>query len=342
MRHFPFRGVRGMSNSIYERYVWFDAEARRNRYPNAPALAGRFEICVRTARRNIEFMTDRLGAPLEYDQRRRGYFYTDTGYSLPPIILSQEELLAALAARHVLAKSSGGALGRDAESFLHKIHSVMNERGLSPAMLDDAFSAEWPGFSPADPAIFRAATGAMLASWTLRIAYASPESGAVTERVIEPHHIQHYQGSWLLIAFCRVKSDWRKFFLSRITGADVQAETFTRKDRCRWNHQAEGAFGLFRGPEAVTVVLRFTPFRARWIREQVWHTDQAMRELEGGGLELSFPAADFRELRMRILQFGADVEVLAPEALCLDVAGEARKTAEMYEGKRKNTGRKRK
>ncbi|MBI5141953.1 MAG: hypothetical protein HZA20_07145 [Nitrospirae bacterium] len=42
-----------MSNSIYERFVWFDAEARKNRYPNAPALAERFEICVRTARRKF-------------------------------------------------------------------------------------------------------------------------------------------------------------------------------------------------------------------------------------------------------------------------------------------------
>jgi len=57
--------------------------------------------------------------------------------------------------------------------------------------------------------------------------------------------------SWVLIAWCRPRKDWRKFYLSR---AD-------------------------------------------------------------GGLDLSFPVADFREAKMMILQFGADVEVLGPEAL---------------------------
>lgn len=48
-----------------ERFVWFDNEARKQRYPNASKLAEQFEIATKTAQRNIEYFRDRLSAPLE-------------------------------------------------------------------------------------------------------------------------------------------------------------------------------------------------------------------------------------------------------------------------------------
>ncbi len=71
-------------------------------------------------------------------------------------------------------------------------------------------------------------------------------------------------------------------------------------------------------------------FRAKWIREQQWHSEQSFQEIPGGGVELCIPVADFREVKMMILQFGADVEVIAPDALRLEVAEEIRKMDRIY------------
>ena len=61
-----------MGNQLYlERFVWFDHEARRERYPNAFKLGDHFEISVKTAQRSIDHFRDRLIAPLEYDKSRR-------------------------------------------------------------------------------------------------------------------------------------------------------------------------------------------------------------------------------------------------------------------------------
>ena len=76
--------------------------------------------------------------------------------------------------------------------------------------------------------------------------------------------------------------------------------------------------------------MRFTPFRARWIREQFWHPEQTIRPLEDGGLELEFPVADFREVKMKILQFGADVEVIKPAGLREIVKEEINRMARVY------------
>lgn len=78
--------------------------------------------------------------------------------------------------------------------------------------------------------------------------------------------------------------------------------------------------------------MRFTPFRARWVKEQVWHPAQQMTLLADGGLELRLPVADFREIIMKILQFGADVSVVAPEELRREIGEEVRRMGQMYFG----------
>jgi hypothetical protein len=45
---------------IYERFVWFDDRVRAKKYPNATKLSEQFEIPLKTAQRDIEFMRDRL------------------------------------------------------------------------------------------------------------------------------------------------------------------------------------------------------------------------------------------------------------------------------------------
>lgn len=54
------------------RIQWFDARVRTGRYPSARSLAERFEISHRQAQRDIEYIRDSLGAPLEYVASRRG------------------------------------------------------------------------------------------------------------------------------------------------------------------------------------------------------------------------------------------------------------------------------
>ena len=149
-------------------------------------------------------------------------------------------------------------------------------------------------------------------------------------KLAEPHHLQHYMASWVLIAWCRLRNDWRKLYLARMTQVSVEPETFDPKPTDQWKHLLQGAFGIFQAKATVPVILRFTPFRARWIKEQIWHSDQTMTHLDDGSLELSFPVADFREIKLKILQFGADVEVVSPEELRREVQKEIENMAKIY------------
>ena len=320
---------------VFERFAWFDRCVRSGRYPNATTLAERFEISRKTAQRNIDFMRDRLGAPLAYNAARRGYRYTDHAFQLTAFQASQEELLAVLTARNLLADVSGGYLSREIGRIGNKLTALCDERVNADDRLATYFSASWHGHSPVNETLFRTTAQALVENRMMTIEYRSPVSDKITRRTIEPHHLQHYMASWVLIARCRRKNQWRKFFLARIRAFDLEPDTFTPRPAKEWRPLIEGAFGIFQGEARLPVTLRFSPFRSRWIREQLWHPHQQIQELLDGSLEITFPVADFREVKMMILQFGADCEVAAPEELRQEVMAEIRRMDEVYEGKTK-------
>jgi predicted DNA-binding transcriptional regulator YafY len=320
---------------IQERFVWFDAQVRRETYPNASTLAEHFEISPKTAQRTIEFLRDRMFAPLDYDPSRKGYLYTEKTFDLPRLRATPEELLSVLLARRLLSGSAGGVISDRIRRMTRKLLlDTTRPFELTPEAIDEAFSAAWHGHAPVRARVFQNVSNALLDRRMLRFSYRSPGTNALTEREVEPHHLQYYMANWVLIAFCHNRQGWRKFFLSRMEGLEVLRNSFSRRPKEDWWPLLEESFGIFQGPESVKVTLRFTPFRARWIREQHWHPEQDMTPLPDGGLDLSFPVADFREVKMKILQFGADVKVLAPEDLIREIREEIGRMQGVYGEKR--------
>ncbi|MDQ3687335.1 MAG: hypothetical protein M3430_17315, partial [Acidobacteriota bacterium] len=74
--------------------------------PTVRALALLLERSDHTVKRDLRFMRDQLGAPLHYDRARGGWRYLEPGWSLPPVRLTEGELLAFFTAEHAL-KATG-------------------------------------------------------------------------------------------------------------------------------------------------------------------------------------------------------------------------------------------
>ncbi|KJS29927.1 MAG: hypothetical protein VR64_18190 [Desulfatitalea sp. BRH_c12] len=313
-----------------ERLIWLHQQIKAQRYPNAVRLAERFEISEKTAQRDINCLRDRFCAPMLFDRRRNGYFYKDTFYELPYLPASQQEVLCLLLARRMLDRSAGGYIGRELDRLTEKVFATECIPGFTPEIVQSAFSAAWSGYTPSQEENFRLVAGALIHRRPIRFDYQSPTAAQITVRVVEPHHLQHYMGSWVLTAFCRNRNDWRKFYLARMSNPQVIEPAFTPRPESDWRPLLESAFGLFQGEDTIEVVLRFTPFRARWVREQVWHPVQQMIEHTDGSLDLILIVADFREITMRILQFGPDCCVIAPEALRDEVKNEIVKMSHLY------------
>jgi len=77
------------------------------KYPNASKLAREMEVSTKSIHRDLEFMRDRLGLPLEYDGSRFGYFYTQEVSSFPTMQVTEGELFALLVAEKALQQYRG-------------------------------------------------------------------------------------------------------------------------------------------------------------------------------------------------------------------------------------------
>jgi predicted DNA-binding transcriptional regulator YafY len=317
-------------HQAFERFFWFDNQIRAEKFPNATKLSEEFGVVKKTAQRAIDYMRDRLYAPLEYDQIQRGYFYSDNSFELPSLQVSQEELLSILLAQNILSNSAGGSISALINRFGKRLFVKMGDLGLDERRMKEAFSATWNEYAPTEGAVFQKVTQALLENRVLELSYTSPTEKLSTLRSVEPHHLQHYMGSWTMIGFCRLRNGWRRFMLSRMTELSLTNETFKPHLKSEWANQVGGGFGIFQGSKLKQVMLRFSPFRAAWIKEQVWHPQQTRTEQPDGSLDLTFPVCEYHEVKMKILQFGGDVEVLEPLELRDEVREEIEKMGEVY------------
>lgn len=316
----------------YERFYWFHGRIKAGRYPNAVRLAEEFELSPRTAQRDIDFMRDRLGAPLEFDRRRRGYCYTDDSFELPGHWFSETNILALALAIRLASAIPDQALKDDLCRLIDRVLGATGNRKESCLeQVDDRISVKNIEYARVDDWCFRQTVQALFDDSPLRITYHSPHTAKTSTRNIRPLHLMHYMGSWHLLAWCAASGGIRDFALSRIKAIapspqriNLPAGLPSLKEYSRRH------FGIMQGTDPVEVMLHFSPQAAPWVGEQVWHPEQKTTREADGSLLLQFSVADFRELVKKILSHGAEVRVVAPPALRELVREEIKKMAQIY------------
>ncbi len=317
----------------YERYAWFHGRVKAGAFPNSTHLAERFEISRKQAQRDVEFMRERLGAPLLYKPDSRGFAYEDGNDELPPVRLYEEELHAFCLALRLSATIPDRELKQSLHRLMEKFLSLRSA-DTPPGFQDveEKVSVKNVEYYRVPEPVFHAVVAALFRERALKITYRTPHKNETTERVVHPLHLLCYMGNWHLIAFCGLRGEVRDFALSRIRAVQPCAEPLALppglppiKEYIRRN------FGVITGEHSTDVVLRFAPGVAPWIAEQAWHEAQEVSVSADGSLRLRFPVSGFAEVAREILKHGASVEVLEPQELREAVREEIRKMASLYQ-----------
>lgn len=318
------------SSIVYERFLWFEQQAKARRYPNARTLATEFEISEKTAQRNIAFMRDRLGCPVEYDQQRRGYYYTDHTFSLSGITLSSADLMALIIARDLLRNVAGRTIGSNISHAVEKIAATLKTHGAESIGAGQTVSLRFIEHSLVCEHIFKTVLEGCLKKRSLELAYDSPARPGSTLRTVDPYHLYNYMGNWHLLARCHLRKEYRNFHLSRINAVRLLKAPFAMQKDFDPDSYFASSFGIFKAWKTQTVTLRFSSEKVRWIAGQIWHPHQKETLRKDGSLDISFPAAAFPELLMEVLKHGAGVEVVKPKELRDMVRAEAEKIHTQY------------
>jgi predicted DNA-binding transcriptional regulator YafY len=315
----------------FERFIWFHGRVKTGDHPNSRHLREAFEISLRTAQRDIEFMKDRLGAPLAYARREKGYFYTDNSFELPGLWFSEDVIVALSLAVRLATSIPDVRLKDHLCAFLSEILGRKQKGDLCLEDISERISVKNIEYSRVAGPHFHAVTDALLSGRTLEITYHSPHTGKTTERRIRPLHLLLYMGSWHVIAYCSTRRGLRDFVISRVRSAEpYDKQLLPPKALPSVKEYIRKNFGIMQGGKRSLVKLRFAPAVSGWITEQVWHPAQKASTSKDGSLVLQFPVADFRELKRRILSHGSDVKVISPKRLARQIKNEINKMNKVY------------
>jgi predicted DNA-binding transcriptional regulator YafY len=313
-----------MSNN--ERIYRIDQLLNDRKAVSFQTLIDRLEVSPATLKRDLAYMRDRLNAPIVYDKELNGYRFESTSdsYSLPGLWFSPEEIYALLTMQHLLANlDSEGLLSNHIKPLQSRLLAMLDDSDNSVEEIQKRVRIEKMGARKFDLEHFQEIGTALVKRKRLMIEYQSRSKDENTKREISPQRMIYYRDNWYLDAWCHQKNALRSFSIDAIKVAEILEIISDDIAEDELNAELGSGYGIFAGKDIQWALLRFTPERAKWVANEVWHPVQVTKFLEDGSYEIKFPFSDERELIMDILKYGADVTVLSPQSLINQVLSQA-------------------
>ncbi|MEN9630936.1 MAG: hypothetical protein RJA10_4164 [Pseudomonadota bacterium] len=287
------------------------------------ALLSELEVSPATLKRDLEFLRDRLGAPIEYDRNlnayRFGAGYLGQKHELPGLWFNERELYSLLMAHQLLSElDTDGVISRHLQPLLDRIHDMLGGTQVDATALIRRVRIVSPAKRPVPGPFFERVAEALLQRKRLHMRYLTRGRREVGERDVSPQRLVHYRSTWYLDAWCHSRERLLRFALDAIESAQVldtrAKEVATRQVQA----EMDAGYGIYAGGTRRWAVLRFDAQAAPWASREQWHPEQQGRWLEAegrGAYELRVPYVDETEIVMDVMRQGPEVQVLEPASL---------------------------
>jgi predicted DNA-binding transcriptional regulator YafY len=278
------------------------------RVTRAEDIADEFQTSIRTVYRDIAALAE-AGVPI-VGEAGLGYSIVK-GYHLPPVHFTTEEATALITASMLMDRFTDGSLASSMDSALAKIRAV-----LPPDHQDHLLRLERRMSMPNAQQRNRPATlfliqKALADRTLLRISYRGSGAAEALRREIEPLGLTYYGDRWHLIAWCRLRKDYRDFRTDRIEGILSSAEQFEPHEEFslidflgRWENQPASFSGSIRAePIAAERIRKEAPFKI--LRE----------ERTQDGVTFTIEVGNWNWYVGWLLSFGDRIVIVQPEEL---------------------------
>jgi proteasome accessory factor B len=289
---------------------------QEGKYPNCSTLAKKIEVSTKTIQRDIDYMRDQLGLPIDYDGARHGYYYTEAVTSFPTIPATEGEMLALFVAQRALEQYRGTPFEKPLSHAFAKLAQVLeDEVTVDISELTTALSFHHTGAAVTQMEIFQKVTKALMDCRELEFSYRKLNGTRAEKRRVQPYHLASIDGQWYLFANDLARKDIRTFVLGRIQEIAGTGKKFKKPKDFSLTDRLMGSFGVFKGEGDYRVRIEFDPYAAQLVRERNWHSSQEIKDLPGGALELRLHLDSLEEVERWILSWGGHAKVLGPPQL---------------------------
>lgn len=215
--------MNGIDTKRLPRLTAILTQLQTKRLLTASELAGKFGVSIRTIYRDIRAL-EQAGVPV-LTEDGKGYTLME-GYKIPPVMFTESQANALILAEQLVLKNKDASFVKDYSEAIDKIKAVLGHKVKDKANL----LSERTRFSEN---IHRERNSNNLSDLQfaltnfclIKIEYTN-EANDTTYRLVEPFALLSTEETWLLIAWCRSRIEFRFFRLDRIKKLHLLTEKF--------------------------------------------------------------------------------------------------------------------
>ena len=199
-------------------------QLQTKRLITASELAEKFSVSIRTIYRDIKAL-EQSGVPVVTEDGK-GYSLME-GYRIPPVMFTESEANALITAEQLVLKNKDASFVKEYSEAINKIKSVLRHTTKDKAnLLSDRIVFRQNATNDRTSNYLSTLQLALTNFNLAEISYHSPESKQTTSRVVEPFALYSTQENWILIAWCRLRKNYRAFRLDRIKNLTILKDVF--------------------------------------------------------------------------------------------------------------------
>jgi predicted DNA-binding transcriptional regulator YafY len=315
-----------------ERILQLDTFLRNHERTTAQFLADRLEVSERTVRADIEFLKNRLNAPIKFS-RSKGFHYGDLDWRLSTVPLTQGELFALTLGARMLQAYSGTAYQQELATAIAQLSQRLpTQTWVDLQQLSEERILFRSGVeTDLNPELWRTLEEACRQQRSVQMTYYTASRDAKSDRKFDPYLLHIYRGTNpYAIGYCHNRQAIRWFRVDRVQQLEILGESFVRDPTFDAKSHLEMIFQHEVGSKTVEVAIWFDGATAPYIRERRWHPTQTLEEHPNGSVTLRMKVKGLNDLKRWVLGYGKGAIVQGPPELVALVKDELAGMARSY------------
>jgi predicted DNA-binding transcriptional regulator YafY len=287
-------------------------QLQSKRIVKAQEIADRFNISLRTVYRDIKTL-DEAGIPLA-GEAGVGYSIME-GYRLPPVMFTKEEATAFLTAEKLVEKLTDASTQRDYATAMFKVKAVLRltEKDYLENM-EQHISVIENRYVPRrtnDTTYLQKVLQCIPEKKVLNIDYFANHDQQKSNRDVEPVGIYYLREHWYLVAYCRLRKDYRTFKFNNINNLTITDKYF--------NHQHPSLNSFLskasKEKELHTVILLVDKNIIQYFGDQKFYNGFISQKDLGDKVEMTFLTASLNGFARWYVLFGDNADIITPTEL---------------------------
>ncbi|GAB2599683.1 helix-turn-helix transcriptional regulator [Spirosoma areae] len=323
-----------ITRSAFQRYRLIDEII--SRYPRQFSKQKLFELCqdkcgirsISSLEKDIQRLREDHDAPIAYDKRRNGYYYTDPQFRLLRLMLSPDDMEALDYAREVLTATQGASVAGELANALQKVRQsldIIREVKTETLTRRVVYMEEkiLGGNRQYVPVLIRAINLNRQITFRYRKhETAVPAVGPEPLRVLHPILLREVADSWYVIGYDEKTGKERTFALDRMSDLELTNEACDVPPvvLTSVSELFEHIYGITDSSGPVEeIVLSFSPLFGRYVKAKPIHQTQEVLRDTDTECVVRLRLAPNRDLLMHLRSYGEHLTVLQPASLVAEL-----------------------